>query len=266
MKRGLRQRYSDDLVLRLYDDTPCTTLLVSFCSLTEGDAAEHEWIGTAKRALMTHILCLCDPIRAWYLRGTTPTAPFTDAFAIVESEVERLAPSRVICIGSSMGGHAAARCGLRLGLSTSVAASVVVLAFGPQVFLDPYERVALRLPWMSFDDALDRLQRAASTSKGLGAFRLGSLVPMACSLAASEKGRACVRLELHVGAQAASDVREAALLEAAIAVARAEGAASERLSLHVHKHDTADERSGHCVAASLHATGFVEELLRSHRV
>ena len=72
LKRGLRQRYSDDLVLRLYDETPCTTLLVSFCSLAEGDAAEHEWIGTAKRALMTHILCLCDPIRAWYLRGTTP--------------------------------------------------------------------------------------------------------------------------------------------------------------------------------------------------
>ena len=290
LKSGIHQKFSTDNVLRIFADaTACKTLVISFCSLTDSETTEpeYQWIGTAKRAGATHILCLSDPLQAWYLRRATPSDNlFADCMSIIVREIEQLQPSQVVCIGSSMGGHAAARCGLSLGtmlgpVSSSHVESIVVFAFAPQVFLNPSDRVALRLPWMSFDAALDRLHRAACASKS--GFVLDSLVPLATQLVSM--GRQCdhddeeasrrprVLLEMHVGAKAPSDVREVRLFETAVNMAKGPDASGEIESarsksseeiftVEMHIHETGDERSSHRVAACLHATGYVEERMR----
>ena len=66
---------------------------------------------------MTHTLFLTDPLQSWYLRSNAnmDVDPFAATLAIVTAEIEELGPTRVICIGSSMGGYAATRCALALG-------------------------------------------------------------------------------------------------------------------------------------------------------
>ena len=284
-KLSIRLGFGDELVLRRYDDSPCQTLVIAFCSLTEANDMQHEWVGTTRRAGVTHALFLTDPLRAWYLRSSaSPVDPFAATLAVVTREVGNLQPSQVVCIGSSMGGYAATRCGLALGaLSLPNLESVAVLAFGPQVFIDPSERVALSLPLMSFDRPLDRLAKIASAPKF--GFPLQSLARLATHLAthgAHRLGLQTVRLELHVGEMATGDVREARLLHAAITLAVAESAgpaaplplpvgesqqrasSESQLACRVHVHAADDERSSHCIAASLQSRGggYLEQLLR----
>ena len=292
-KLALRRGLADHCVLRVYEEVECTTLLISFCSLTEATDLQHQWIGTAKRAGIAHVLCLTDPLQAWYLRAATSSAaatsdhpphdPFGTTLAIITADILLLQPKKIVCIGSSMGGYAATRCALALGAmetrtsssatsaagstststassassasaastaaaasaastvsvastastsSTSSVESIVALAFGPQIFIDPSERVALNLPWMSFDNALDRLQRAARAPKC--GFALEALIHAAARLAARPPiGRPAmhtasvaaagegprVSVEMHVGSLAPSDIKEARLMEAAVAVA-----------------------------------------------
>ena len=265
-RRSLRLGFGEHLVLRRYTDAPCKTLLVSFCSLT-GDqeptkdpSRQHfEFVGTAKRASVTHALFLTDPLKAWFLRlGGECKEPFDSVMAIITREVQQLRPSRLLCIGASMGGYAAARCGIALGtalrsLCSSPVQSVGVLAFGPQVFIEPSERAWLNLQLMSFEPALDRLRKVAS-------FPLHSLVHLAAAHHASTTSTNAagpqVCLELHVGAQAPGDVREARLLEAAVAL---EGKCTDTLSVEVHVHET----SAHCVAEAMRNSGYLDELVRA---
>ena len=218
-KRKLMLSYNDELVRREYDDSPCTTLLISFGSLQAAGEDRHEFVGTAGRAGSTHTLFLRDPLQAWYLRGSASADPFASTWAIIALDIEWLRPSRVICIGASMGGYAAVRCGMAIGAISSTVETVEVLAFGPQVFLHPSERATLQLPQMSFDPALDRLYRAASKAMpGRGAapvlaFPLSSLVRLAAELhllrkTAAVRASVCVRVHIHVGGQAPSDVKE----------------------------------------------------------
>jgi hypothetical protein len=132
-KLAIRAGFGDELLLRRYEDSPCTTLVVSFCSLTEASAGvQHEWVGTTKRAGVAHALFLTDPLQAWYLRSSA-SDPFAATLAAVTTEIHALLPSHIVCIGSSMGGYAAARCALALGaLFFAGLTSVTALAFGPQ--------------------------------------------------------------------------------------------------------------------------------------
>lgn len=266
---------------RTYSAVPCSTLLVSFCSLTEANSCQFEWVGAAKRMEMTHTLFLTDPLQSWYLRSNAnmDVDPFAATLAIVTAEIEELGPTRVICIGSSMGGYAATRCALALGTLEDkclpTVASIAAVVFGPQIFINPLERVALHLPWMSFDDALDRLQRVAGARKF--GFPLSSLVHIASAVGpthprpqseatATGSVAARVQIALHVGSAASGDVREARLFEAAVAMLT-ESLASQtpslapRVCVEVCVHDTIGESDGHCVAASLKAAGRLDAIL-----
>ena len=276
LRRGFE---NEQYVKRVYvDDAPCSVLLVSFCSLTQPDDCQFEWAGAARRAARTHTLFLTDPLQAWYLRSSADpdVDPFASTLAVIVGEIQSLAAPRVVCIGASMGGYAAARCGLALGAldpaRCPTLVSTLVLAFGPQCFINPSERVALSLPWMSFDDALDRLARVASARTH--AFPLHSLAALAAAGAAAASGRAegaersHVRLELHVGSAALGDVREARLLEESVTML-VDSLAAETpsralgVNVDVRVHATADERSGHCVAAALKADGLLDGLIAS---
>ena len=217
-KRKLMLSFADALVRRDYDDSPCTTLLISFGSLQAVEEDRHEFVGAARRAGARHTLFLRDPLQAWYLRGgSTSSDPFASTWAIIALDIKRLRPSRVVCIGASMGGYGAARCGMAIGAASSTVEYVEVLAFGPQIFLHPSERTALHLPEMSFDSALDRLYRAASKAvpgrdaARVLAFPLASLVCLAAELHRQKEATPTapsVRVQIHVGSQAPSDVKE----------------------------------------------------------
>mgnify|MGYP006151507267 FL=1 len=90
-KLSIRLGFGDELVLRRYDDSPCQTLVIAFCSLTEANDMQHEWVGTTRRAGVTHALFLTDPLRAWYLRSSaSPLDPFAATLAVVTREVGNL--------------------------------------------------------------------------------------------------------------------------------------------------------------------------------
>ena len=274
LKRDLKLGYPDDLVTRDMQETSCETLFVSFCSLTESGHRQQEFCGTAKRAGVSHALFLCDPLQAWFLRADTA---FASVLSLILCEIERLKPSRVVCVGASMGGYAAIRCGVALARRHSTEASapapdrlksVVVIAFGPQVFIDPSERAAIGLPPMPFNPALDRLHFAArdlnlplhSLVHLISDAQLG--IPLGGPHALVE-----LHVEMHVGELAGSDVREARLLELAISQAqRAEQsvphverqATSWTVAVHVH------QGSGHTIAADLKSRGQLDTIVRAH--
>jgi pimeloyl-ACP methyl ester carboxylesterase len=259
-ERELRQDAKEEHTMRVHDESPCSTLLVSFCSLAESGDRQHEFVGTARRAGVSHALFVADPLQAWFLRGHDCSDPFASTLGIVRREIARLQPSKVVCIGASMGGYAACRCGLAIGgQDSSCVSSVVVLAFAPQVFIDPRERATLNLPLMGFDTALDRLLKAACKLH----WPLHSLVHLVqhahCALptARAREARPRVHLELHVGAQALSDVTEARLLELALAQASEE-------ALPVTAEVTVHASCGHTVAADLRGEGLLDAIVRRH--
>ena len=257
------------------EDVPCTCLLIVFSSLSvqvDGSppGSRFEMVGTARRAGATHALFVRDTQQAWYLRAHKPGGDaFGSTFSRVYAEVDRLQPSLVVCCGSSMGGHAAARCAMELGRTGGSKTcrghlrAVRALCFGAQVCLHPHERAALGLPFATFDPALERL---AAKAAGRG-FALRSLVDIAARPIAEY---ACkTTLEMHVGAIARGDVREAMLLQHAASTAaksnpivpdgaKATGGGGgdsdsvddhhNLLAVRVHVH----ERCGHALVTGLH--------------
>ena len=141
--------FADDALLRVYADAPCTTLLVAFAALGGGDAgvSRHEFVGACKRAGAQHALFVKDARTLWYHFGLSGSGSFDDVVAAVAAEIARLRPTRIITIGASMGGYAAIRAGIALRAER-------VIAFAPQVFVDPATRSALGLSAMPFDGAL----------------------------------------------------------------------------------------------------------------
>lgn len=267
----------EEHVHRIYSDASCTLLLISFGSLAhrhgadEQPGARFEFVGAAKRIGATHALFLRDVEQAWYLRGGVDHDPFGWLMDYVLAEVERLRPTHVVCVGASMGGHAAARCALRLGAiePSMPLRSVSALCFGAQVCLNPHERQILGLPFATFEPALDRLAERARR-EGFTCPSLLREVARAAQSAAVE-----TRLEMHVGACARCDVIEARLLEEAIALASrrecATGGSGSGLSggeerahthprvvVNVHEH----ARSGHALAPGLRSSGQLDQLLR----
>ena len=114
-----------------------------------------------------------------------------------------------------MGGYAAARAALELLAlrpQPEELASILirVLAFGPQIVIDPEERAGMALPPMPFDPNLATLKHVWTAQKRVGG--LPSALSAATSVAdGTESARA--HIDVHVGALSSGDLQEAQLLQ-----------------------------------------------------
>ena len=174
---------------------------------------------------------------------------------MVRTELAVLKPTRVVTIGASMGAYAAIRAGLSLGAAS-------ILAFGPQVFIDPAARDALALPWMFFDETLRRLG-VVCAAEGVSMEPLTAIEPRGvCAWEGRPDSGAlgCTTVEIHLGEEATGDVREAAMLREAVATRCREPPGSERcrVELLVHK------RLGHALVKDLRDGGALEDLMAKH--
>ena len=125
------------------DGEACSSLVVAFSSLGggAGGVAHHEFVRSCAQAGISHSFYVTDAKQSWMLLGLTDGGGgFADVVAAVAAEAHALRPSRLTLVGASMGGYAALRAALAL---RHCFPDVVVLAFAPQVFLDPEERGAL---------------------------------------------------------------------------------------------------------------------------
>jgi hypothetical protein len=198
-----------------------------------GGVPSHEFVASCRRAGVRFALFVRDVTRGWYLRGigtdSGDIAPdsaeeaegFEGMVRLLRSEIAALRPSRVVTIGSSMGGYAAVRAALELDADAA-------LAFAPQTTVNAAARAAARLPPATFDPLLEGLAAFARAEprielRGLDAV-VGQLPP----------GHG-TQLEVHVGGDDDGDVREAQLLCAAVDAYAQRAAPSERrVSCDVH--------------------------------
>ena len=204
---------------------PCETLVIAFGGLQQrfggghgGGVAPYEFVKSCQRAGATHALFVRDPTRSWYCRGVggakaddeedaavTPAMEGSESFdgmiAALRKEVKRLQPTRVVTIGSSMGGYAAVRAGLALSVDIAV-------AFSPQVLISPEMRRGASLDPMHFDELLSWL-RVVGEVEGF------ELTPLTDAARRAPVG-CTTRLEVHAGSSEAGDVHEAELLVAAV--------------------------------------------------
>lgn len=176
------------------------TLVIAFGGLQQrlgggagGGVPPYEFVRSCQKAGARHSLFVRDATRSWYCRGLgigsveertrggdgdggggggvawRETSTFDAMVEELRAEIAALAPSRVVTIGSSMGGYAAVRAGIALNAHT-------VIAFSPQVLIEPSARKAAGLDPMHFDDLLSWLFVVSDTRIGLAArARCGSL-------------------------------------------------------------------------------------------
>lgn len=171
----------------------CDTMVIAFGGLQQrvggghgGGVPPYEFVRSCQRAGARHALFVRDPTRSWYLRGVSGddggasdvggvagarlraaggSWSFGGMVSALRAEVRRLRPRRVVTIGSSMGGYAAVRAGIELGVDLAI-------AFSPQVLVDPTARTQAALGSMHFDDLLSWLRVVG----GVEGFDLTSLV------------------------------------------------------------------------------------------
>ena len=263
----------DEEFMRTYDEhsgqSSCTSLVISFASLGHENQVNFEFMGTFKRLGIRHAILIKDTRKAWYVLGTRASGSFERLLARLQAEIRALQPRRVVTIGCSMGGYAAIRAGCALGANA-------VLAFSPQIFIDPAERQEhLELPPMGFSDALRRCHALASSSDASWTADtvLPSLLDSIASLASPSPAGAAphpnqsngssktIAIEVVVGANASGDVLEALLLQERArlhneAAGRA-GKASTAVAVAVHLY----KRQGHLVFRHLRGTGQIEAML-----
>ena len=216
-------------------DADCAVLCISFgCLPTPVDSeARFDFVGTCARAGIQHSLFVRDSHRRWFLRGGDDE--FAAILRLLAPHLQRLRPKHIVTLGASAGGYAAIRAGIALG-------AAAVLAFGPQVVIAPGERAALQLPGGFYDRALRETAAAG--------VRMGSLIHAAAGASAAT----ATAVEIHTGRLCPGDVREARLLQQAVA-----GAGSGvSVAVHVHR------GLSHMVASGIGAEGFLEPLLRKH--
>lgn len=133
----------DDPLLRVYSSSPCATLIVAFTGMGGGGSGgglRHQLVGACRHAGAEHALFVKDPYQSWFLCGLGGSeggseGGFDAVIGAVEAEARRLRPRRLVTIGLSMGGYAAIRAGLAL-------AADAVVAFSPQIVIDPEQRKA----------------------------------------------------------------------------------------------------------------------------
>lgn len=217
------------------------TLVIAFAGAdanlgggAQGGVPSHEFVASCRRAGVTRAIFVRDALRAWYLRGVALDGPghprahgeggavasvrsddpmrdvgrslrnlrsFDAMVAGLQAEIAALRPARVVTIGSSMGGYAAVRAGLALDADA-------VVAFSPQVVIDPDERARMQLPAAPFDSLLCTLKAASELVDA----PLTSLVEAV--EAAARDGHSCA-IDLHAGSAEVGDVYEAQLLSEA---------------------------------------------------
>ena len=208
-----------DLLREYVPDSRCELLVITFGSLTLGyggipthSEAQFEFVGACRRLQVTHALHVRDRLQSWYLRQMAADSEddsegsggkgggeggeggvgggdrsYDALIALLVHEVAKLRPSRVVTIGSSMGGYAAVRVALTLSTALEPGAlpSTTAVAFGAQVFLRPAERTELQLPWQVFDPPLERLRRSCETHSRH--VRMASLVALLGATVASRE-------------------------------------------------------------------------------
>ena len=59
-----RRPLANDAAVRLYGTSPCATLLIAFSAL---GGVRHEFVGSCKRAGISHALFLTDSKQSWFL-------------------------------------------------------------------------------------------------------------------------------------------------------------------------------------------------------
>ncbi|KAL1525112.1 hypothetical protein AB1Y20_019984 [Prymnesium parvum] len=193
------------------------TLVIAFAGADAALGAQvkngvpsHEFVRACRKAGVERAIFVRDVMRSWYLRGIgRPDVPadvsdaggsFEEMVELLRAEVRRARPDRLVTIGSSMGGYAAVRAGIALGADH-------VVAFAPQVVIDPRAREALQLPEMPFTPFLEGLQAFGEIEQ----FELLGLL----DVVRTASGYNTV-VEVHVGSKDVSDVREAMLLQEAV--------------------------------------------------
>ena len=220
----------------------------------------HEFVSSCRRAGVRYAVFVRDALRSWYLRGLGEDYlrqdddelgyNFAGMVRQLQVEIEALRPSRVVTIGSSMGGYAAIRAALELDADAA-------LAFAPQVRLDLEARRACDLPESPFDSLLEGLAAYARTephmdlcSESLDAV-IERLPP-----------RVRTRLDVHVGDLDAGDVNDAERLQEVIEQRQLQmmsrgnrGVLS--CSVHVHK------GRGHNLVVDMRNSGELHELLQA---
>ena len=205
-----------------------------------GGMPSHEFVASCRRAGVRKALFVRDCLRSWYLRGigndrivartsddgdddgvgdddgsyydaidddgyVEPIShhrSFEGVVSHLQSEIDRVQPSRLVTIGSSMGGYAAIRAGLALNADVAV-------AFSPQVVIHAAERKQLNFPQQPFDGLLNTLVETTQNAAGIP---LTSLIE--CVASAPDSCNTLV--EMHVGRLEEGDVREAKMLQAAV--------------------------------------------------
>ena len=141
--------------IRLEAGDPGAALLVSFgfASWNEEPAFDFDGRGrklAAALALSPHRLLLRDPLNLWYQRGVPDVGGGVGGLLQeLQAIVARLAPSRIVVIGQSMGAYAALHYGRLIGADA-------IIAFGPQSTLRaPAARAIGDLRWLSVMEALE---------------------------------------------------------------------------------------------------------------
>lgn len=192
------------------------TLIIAFASWSGSRSRRGAAVGHAefelafRRAGIRTALFVRDPLRAWYLRGIGPAGhTFESVVSRLQEQIRAARPSRIVTVGSSMGGYAAIRAGIALQAEA-------ILAFGPQVVLAPEEREALGLRGSPYEHSLRSLQ-ANGEAEG---FALTSLLDVVREPWPTAPLRTTA-IQIFVGGACAGDVREAALLAKAIGEGRA---------------------------------------------
>ena len=256
----------------------------------QGGVPSHEFVASCRRAGVQHAIFVRDAMRAWYVRGLGGSggSTFDGALELLRAEVAAVRPARLVTMGSSMGGYAAARAGIALGADAAV-------AFSPQVLVSPAARRDMSLPAAPFDSLLEgdapplrrpRSRRSVcpSGSPPLNSPPLPSLcraerrparsppppcagLELACDaeglhaaslVEAVREAPAGVRtlLEVHVGEDAPGDVAEAELLLEAVRE-RAGGSGEEDIRCEMTRHAGRD----HNLVTDMRDTGELHELL-----
>lgn len=217
------------------------TLIVAFSS-----GAAHFDFESSLRKLSSSLqnshrlggLLVGDSETAWFLRQDEASADaFDPVVELVQREIQRLQPERLLTIGYCRGGYAAVRAGVVLGADS-------VLAFSPQCFIDPAERKMLGLPATYYDCFLNALKEADAPLDSLSSV----LSRTTCARHTS--------IELHVGAQDVGGVAEMAAFHKEWN-SRAENRGASRVEISVQTH----VGCGHEVPAGLKQSGGLIQLL-----
>lgn len=193
------------------------------------------------------LLQVRDELGAWYHRDSGDGVdPFFEATVFVKEEIEcfSVKPQRVATLGFCCGGYAAIRIGMSIGASH-------ILAFSPQVFINPDERRLRHFPLVYFDSILESFQEAENCP-------LESLVRV--FEMRNHVKNLPTSIEIHIGADAKADVLEMFSFVDELKELNSKSKSAGNFSLCIHVH----HGCGHAVPAFLKSQGKLQDTLWNH--